>query len=179
MKQEKSCVLQPLNIKGVSRHKFHFWGYLTFQSIFYNLKPENLAFNLMQITSYDRLLAKFRRFYVYVFICFCLQKWWTFGKPGLTIPNIKRFFVNSTLKFSLVEGVSSSVKLIRVRFRWLPNFTFASVQLWKFFKWFRPSITYKLLLPRDMMLEFEKLVQIVSEIRENLCIFSTVFSQKF
>ena len=81
--------------------------------------------------------------------------------------------------FSRRSLVSSSVKLIRVRFRWLPNFTFASVQLWKFFKWFRPSITHKLLLPRDMMLEFENLVQIVSESGKNLWTFSIVFSQKF
>ena len=141
---------------------------MTFESTFHTLKSKKFAFDLMQITSYDRLLAKFRRFFIYILICFILSAEILDHCKAPTIPNIKRVFLNSTLKSSLVEGVSSSVKLIRVRFRWLPNFTFASVQLGKFFKWFRPSITHKLLLPRDMMLEFEKLVQIVSEILKSL-----------
>ena len=51
---------------ALNRLKLNFGGYMTFESTFKVLKPDNYAFYLLQIASFDRLITQFC-------ILFCLR----------------------------------------------------------------------------------------------------------
>ena len=48
-----------LSLQAFSRPKFNYGGYLTFASAFKSLKPEDLAFHLMQVLTGELLRSAF------------------------------------------------------------------------------------------------------------------------